>query len=504
MIRILALALVALAQPTLAQPLFQDVSRALPKHQYTGGWEHFVGGGLSAFDCSGDGRPDMVAAGGSAPLLLLKNVSDRDDIAFEPAKLPTEITHVTGAYPLDIDADGVLDLYVMRVGPDKVLRGGADCSFEDMTQRWGIPQSDQWTTSFTAWWNDDMAFPTMAVGHYVDRADPQGPFGTCDSNTLLIPAADEAPYYTAQVLNPGFCALSMLAAQDARGQLSLRISNDRHYYVSGGSEQLWEIEAKRFLAQEDGWPAVSLWGMGIASRDLTGDQRDEVMLTSMGDQLMQIAQIDGTYKNAPYDIGTYAHSPYLKGDGRPSTGWHAAFADVDNDARADLFIAKGNVDQMPSMAMLDPNNLLIQGADGRFTEAGATAGVADTARSRGAALADFDGDGLVDLAVVNRRADMRLYRNVTSDAGHWVKVQLEGPEKNRFAIGARVIVMTEGIRQSQQITIGGGHAGATLLPLHFGIGAEQQATVQVQWPDGTLGTFVKALADTTIDIRYPH
>lgn len=77
----------------------------------------------------------MVAAGGSAPLLLLKNVSDKDDIAFEPTKLPTEITHVTGAYPLDIDADGVLDLYVMRVGPDKVLRGGADCSFEDMTQR---------------------------------------------------------------------------------------------------------------------------------------------------------------------------------------------------------------------------------------------------------------------------------------------------------------------------------------------------------------------------------
>ena len=495
---------VALAQPTSAAPLFEDVSQALPKHQYTGGWEHFVGGGLSAFDCSGDGLPDMAAAGGSSPLLLLKNVSDTGKVAFVSAELPMEITQTTGAYPLDIDADGVLDLYVMRVGPDKVLRGGPDCSFEDVTQSWGIPQTDQWTTSFTAWWTEDVAFPTMAIGHYVDRTDPEGPFGTCDNNTLLYPTGDQAPYYTPHVLNPGYCALSMLAAHDARGRLTLRISNDRHYYVSGGSEQLWDVETERFLSQEDGWPTVSLWGMGIASRDLTGDQRDEVMLTSMGDQLMQIAQVDGTYRNAAYDIGTYAHTPYLKGDGRPSTGWHATFADVDNDARVDLFIAKGNVDQMPGMAMLDPNNLLMQGADGRFTEAADTAGVADTARSRGAAVADFDGDGLLDLAVVNRRADMRLYRNITSNAGQWVKVQLEGAATNRFAIGARVIITADGTLQSQQVTIGGGHAGATLLPLHFGIGTAQEATVQVQWPDGTLGGLVKVGAAATLNIRYPH
>ena len=59
---------------------------------------------------------------------------------------------------------------------------------------------------------------------------------------------------------------------------------------------------------------------GIASRDITGDQREEVMLTSMGDQLMQIAQPDGTYASAPFSIGTYAHRPYFGDDGRPSTG----------------------------------------------------------------------------------------------------------------------------------------------------------------------------------------
>ncbi len=90
---------VALAQPTSAAPLFEDVSQALPKHQYTGGWEHFVGGGLSAFDCSGDGLPDMAAAGGSSPLLLLKNVSNMGKLAFVSAELPMEITQTTGPTP---------------------------------------------------------------------------------------------------------------------------------------------------------------------------------------------------------------------------------------------------------------------------------------------------------------------------------------------------------------------------------------------------------------------
>ncbi len=501
MISRIALAFVVAGNAVVADPLFQDITDALPDHQYSGGWEHFVGGGVSAFDCSGDGLPDLVAAGGAGPMILLRNVSSKGVIAFEQGKLPGEMTGVTGAYPVDIDGDEMLDLYVMRVGPDHVFKGGADCSFADVTEDWNIPQTDQWTTAFTAWWDNDARFPTMAVGHYVDRTNPDGPFGTCDTHTVLLPSEGAKPRYTGQDISPGFCTLSMLASEDARGRMSLRISNDRHYFVSGGSEQLWDIEQQRFLGPEDGWQTVSLWGMGIASRDLNGDQRDELMLTSMGDQLMQIANPDGTYSNAPYDIGTYAHAPYLKGDGRPSTGWHASFADVNNDGRADLFIAKGNVDQMPGMAMRDPNNLLIQNENGQFTEAGETAGVADTARSRGAALADFDGDGRLDLVVVNRRAQMRLYRNITSDVGNALRVTLEGRGGNRFAVGARVIVTADGIPQNQQVTVGGGHAGATAVPLHFGIGTATAAQVQVRWPDGSSTLPVTAQAGSRTTIR---
>ena len=117
-------------------------------------------------------------------------------------------------------------------------------------------------------------------------------------------------------------------------------------------------EAPREYLEADGWRPLQIWGMGIASQDLNGDGRDEVMLTSMGDQLMQIAQPDGGYAPAPFGIGTYAHIPFDGSDGRPSTGWHSQFGDVDNDGRADLFIAKGNVDQVRSNAIHGPNNLL--------------------------------------------------------------------------------------------------------------------------------------------------
>lgn len=466
------------AQGVCAQVQFEDRSSGLPPHAYTGGWEHFVGGGVAVFDCNDDALPDLFVAGGDSPARLMGNMGD-----FSFVELPVEsLTNVTGAYPLDIDADGHLDLFVLRVGGNVALRGAGDCTFSNATKDWGIPQTDQWSTAFTAWWQADTQRPYMAVGNYVDRSDPHGPFEACDDNVLLIP---NGKGYVQKTLTPGFCALSMLTAQDASGQQRLRISNDRHYYVTGGMEQMWDLQAERFLNAQDGWPEVSLWGMGIASRDITGDGRDEVMLTSMGDQLLQIAH-DGGYMAAPFDIGTYAHRPHVGGDGRPSTGWHAEFGDIDNDGLADLFIAKGNVDQMPGMATRDPNNLLMQQPDGRFVETAADAGIATMARSRGAALADFDGDGLLDLVVVNRRADMELYRNTTASAGNWVRVSLRGAHGNRNGIGARVKVATEGDVQSAQKLVGGGHAGGQALPLHFGLGKSATAQVTVNWPDGTV------------------
>ena len=474
---------VALAPYAQAGPAFEDNADGLPfAHIYSGGWEHFVGGGVAVFDCNGDLRPELFAAGGEAPAALFINTSEPGGrLRFTDGTAP-EIRGVTGAYPLDFDSDGQMDLAVLRVGENRVLRGLGGCRFEDATGVWGLPARDAWTTAFAATWEKGAEFPTTFWGNYVNRADPDGPFEACDRSELIRPGP--RGFGAVEPVEPGYCTLSALMSDWRRaGTPELRLSNDRHYYVRGGYEQMFTLSP---LAERQDWRRVSLWGMGIASRDITGDGLPEVMMTSMGDQLMQVNRGDH-YENAPFSIGTYAQRPFLGEDGRPWTGWHAEFGDVDNDGRADLFIAKGNVDQMPSNAMHDPNNLLIQQADGTFVEAAGSAGVATTARARGAALADLNGDGLLDIVVVNRRAPMELWRNVTPRSGNWVQIAPSQPGPNRNAVGAWVEIRNASGVQAQEITVGGGHAGGTAGPVHFGLGADQQAEARVIWPDGQVG-----------------
>ncbi|UOM34359.1 CRTAC1 family protein [Acuticoccus sp. I52.16.1] len=485
------------AEPGPQVPRFEDASGALPgpPHAYAGGWEHFVGGGVAVFDCNGDARPDIVAAGGTAPARLYVNASAPGAMAFTAGVLPA-LGETTGVWPLDIDGDGRLDLAVLSVGTNHLLRGDGACGFADASADWSFDGGDRWSTAFSATFEAGRDHPTLAIGNYVDRTDPAGPFEACDVNALY--RWEGAGYAPPVTLEPGFCALSMLFSDHARrGTADLRVSNDRHYYVRGGSEQMWHMPGLTPMGPEDGFDPVSIWGMGIASRDLTGDGLPEIVLTSMGDQLMMLAE-PGGWRPAPYSIGTYAQRPFLGDDGRPSTGWHAEFADVNNDALADLFIAKGNVDQMPTNAMEDPNNLLLQRADGTFEEAADRAGIATVERARGAALEDFDGDGALDLVVVNRRAPLELWRNA-GVAGRAVRVEVRQDGPNPFAVGAFVERRRpDGTLEPVEITVGGGHGGGRAGPVHFGIADADAAQIRVVWPDGTASPFVSVAAGRAV------
>lgn len=476
------LPILAFAEPR--QPLFAPVE--IEPHIYDGGWEHFVGGGVAAFDCDADLLPELYVAGGENTAKLYRNRSG-EGVAFEvetPDALALE--RVTGAYPLDIDGDGMLDLAVLRVGQDMLLKGQGDCRFGPFGQDMEFTSGDHWTTAFSATWEAGETRPTLAFGTYVDRSDPNGPFEACDATLLFRP--DGAGYAPPTELSPGYCALSMLFSDWKRsGRADLRVSNDRHYYVRGGQEQMWAMETEpRQYTEADGWLDYALWGMGIASRDVTGDGFSDVYLTSMGDQKFQVFDpISGgpVWKDTTYALGTSAHRPHVGSDGRPSTGWHSAFGDVNNDGRDDIFVAKGNVEQMPVAAMEDPNSLLMQNPDGTFSERSVAAGIASMARSRGGAVVDFNNDGRLDIAVVNRRAPMEVFENVT-EGGNWLLVSVAGKGANRQAVGSFIEVRTADTIQTREITVGGGHASGHSGLQHFGLGDANGGEIRVIWPDG--------------------
>jgi hypothetical protein len=482
------------------------------EHVYDGDFEFFVGGGVAVFDCNDDGKPDVYVAGGVNPAGLFRNRSAvGGPLRFEPAMgVPTDLTRVTGAYALDIDGDTTTDLAVLRHGENVLLRGLGGCRFERANEAWEFDGGEEWTTSFSATWEGTARLPTLAFGNYRNEASSDINH-LCFDNEIMRPGPSGG-YREALALMPGWCALSMLFSDWARsGQADLRVSNDQHYYspYTAGQEELWRIrpgERPRLYTAEEGWRRMRIWGMGIASQDLTGDGRPEIFLTNQGDNKLQTlagGRSRPTYEDIALDRGVTAHRPYVGDVTMRSTAWHAEFQDVNNDGFVDLYVAKGNVEAMPDYAARDPSNLLIGHSDGTFVEGGSEAGIVTYARGRGGALVDFNLDGMLDLIQVNRRENVSLWRSLgrrdagpAAQVGHWIAVRLEQPAPNHDAIGAWIEVRAGGRTTEREVTVGGGHAGGQHGWIHFGLGAADTAEIRVQWPNGEWGPDMRLAGDS--------
>ncbi len=510
-------------------PLYEEQARAAGlQHRYEGPWEYFVGGGVATFDCNHDRLPELFIAGGINDSGLYVNESKiAGELKFTLQDRPTtRIKQVTGAYPVNLDDDEWVDLVVLRVGENRLLKGGPNCSFTMANATFNFDGGTDWTTAFSASFSKNEKFPTLAFGNYVDRTAPGSPWGTCSDNYLYKPqfaeerrqngARNGVSYGESLPLNPGHCSLSMLFTDWNRsGSHSLRITNDRQYY-RGGEEQLWNVSGQypRAYSRSDGWQPVVIWGMGIAQADLNADGFPEYALTSMGDTKLQSLDVQQAveehrpvYEDIAYARGATAHRPYTGEDLKPSTGWHAEFADVNNDTLLDLYIAKGNVESMGDFAAFDPDNLLLGNHDRRFVERGRDAGIALDRRGRGGSVTDLNADGLLDLVVVNRSAPVSLFRHTgfssqygTRVGGNWLAIELQQSDGNRHAIGARLSIKTGNLVQSRTVSIGGGHASGKLGFVHVGLGVSERATVRVQWPDGDWSAAYRVFANQFVVI----
>jgi hypothetical protein len=172
------------------------------------------------------------------------------------------------------------------------------------------------------------------------------------------------------------------------------------------------------------------------------------------------------------------------------------FFDYDNDGWLDLFIANGHV--YPEIEQASPgtrykqlNSIFRNDGTGKFVETSKQTGIADQSRhvSRGAAFADFDNDGFIDIVVANN-GDPPLLLHNSGNGNHFINFKLVGTKSNRDAIGARIRIVSGGVSQMREIEGGGSYLSQSDLRANFGLGNTAAAqSVDVTWPSGQKQSF---------------
>ena len=181
--------------------------------------------------------------------------------------------------------------------------------------------------------------------------------------------------------------------------------------------------------------------------------------------------------------------------------------DLDNDGLPDLFMTTGSVypqieKTLPQFPNTGPRVVFRNLGNGAFEELieEAGPGVADRRCSRGCAFGDFDNDGDIDILIVNLGEPPSLLRNDVRADHHWLKVKLIGTKSNRSAIGAQVVVHYGVKKQAQAVLSQSSFYSSNDPRLHFGLGAETHADIEVRWPSGAQEKFKSVNADQLVVI----
>ena len=121
--------------------------------------------------------------------------------------------------------------------------------------------------------------------------------------------------------------------------------------------------------------------------------------------------------------------------------------------------------------------------------------------SRGCAFGDFDNDGDIDILIVNLNEPPSLLRNDLAGDNHWLKVKLIGVKSNRSAIGATVVARYGERRQAQAVTSQSSFYSANDRRLHFGLGKEKSADLEIHWPSGQVEKLADVAGDRLVTVR---
>ncbi|HXV61214.1 MAG TPA: CRTAC1 family protein [Vicinamibacteria bacterium] len=476
-----------------------------------------TGTGALFFDYDEDGDQDVFLVNGtrfedaeSVPHALYRNAGDGTFANVTVLSGLEAHGWGQGAAASDFDNDGDLDLLVTYYGPNRFYRNNGDGTFEEIGAELGLDDSG-WSTSAAFADYDRDGINDLFVAQYVDfdrESTPGpgeapncffmgipvmcGPKGLPPATSLLYRGTSTGSFEDVSgrtgVGRERFYGLGAVWGDvDNDDDVDLYVANDQtpnNLFLNDGRGGLVDGALAAGVAfNEDGRAQA---GMGVDLGDYDNDGFLDIHVTNFSHDYNTI------YRNT--GDGYFTDESFAAGLGEASylyLGWGTGFHDFDRDGRLDIFVANGHVYPEVDTSRTDSDYaqrslLFLNLGEGKFEE---YQGFRRPHVGRGAAFADYDDDGDIDILVANMNERPSLYRNELAADSSWVGLRLIGRDSARDALGARVRIQTGGVGQLREVRSGASYLSQSDLRVHFGLGPETSVErLEIRWPRGRLQT----------------
>jgi hypothetical protein len=431
--------------------------------------------GVAVADYDADGDPDLLLTCWGPDLLYRNDGSGR----FTEVGAATGLADPrwgVGAAWFDADRDGNLDLYVanyfaMDTERDPDCWNKVDCPYRELRVACG-----------------PRGMVAEADAFFRNRGD-----GTFEEAAAAAGFHDVEARYGLGVTAFDF---------DQDGDQDVYVANDSRgnfLFENDGAGHFEEVgDLLGAAVNRDG---IAQAGMGIAVGDYDDDLDLDLFLTNFSHDYNTL------YRNeSGLEFLDVTRQSGMGEDVFFALSWGTALADFDNDGDLDLFVANGHVypeaDQRAPELRYRQRNHLYENRAGTFVDVSEAAGLHRQASSRGAAVGDVDGDGDLDLAVVQQNEVPSLWINGQETGHHFLLLSLEGRGSRRDALGARVLLRAGARAAYRELTSGHSFASQHDSRLHFGLGESSRIELlEIHWPDGETQTLEDLAADAWLHVR---